>query len=222
MVFTDNSEDTYDTVLVAVGRTADTEKLGLENVNIKTNPKGKIPTKFEQTACPNIYAIGDVMENCPELTPVAIQAGVHLARRLFSGSKEPMDYRNICTTVFTPIEYSTVGYSEDAAIETFGAENIDVYHKFFGVLEWSLAEQRDFQAFCKVVVNKLENEKVLGIHYVGPNAGEVMQGFGVAVKKGIVFEDLKETVGIHPTTAEELVTLTVTKASGGNAKAGGC
>lgn len=222
VTFSDDSEDIYDTVLVAIGRSADTAKLGLENVGIKTNPKnGKIPAKFEQTSCPNIYAIGDVMEGCPELTPVAIQAGVILARRLFGGSNEAMDYKNVCTTVFTPIEYGTVGYSEDEAYEVFGKTNVEVYHKSFIPLEWSISESRHHSAFTKVVVDKT-CDKVLGIHYLGPSAGEVLQGYGVAVKKGITFQDLQDTVGIHPTSSEEIVTLSVTKSSGKDASAGGC
>lgn len=224
VTFSDDTQDVYDTVLVAIGRSADTGKLGLENVGIVANQKnGKIPTTFEQTAAPNIYAIGDVMENCPELTPVAVQSGIALSRRLFGGSKEPMDYKNICTTVFTPIEYGTVGYSEEEAAEKFGAENVDVYHKSFLPLEWSITESRSHhQAFTKVIVDKSNNGKVLGIHFLGPSAGEVMQGFGVAVRKGITFADLEDTVGIHPTSAEEIVTLTVTKRSGKDAAAGGC
>lgn len=224
VTFSDNSQDVYDTVLVAIGRSADTPNLGLENVGIKTNWKnGKIPTTNEQTSCSNIYAIGDVMEGCPELTPVAIEAGLSLTRRLFGGSKEPMDYKNVCTTVFTPIEYGTVGYSEDEAIEKFGKENIEVYQKFFMPLEWSLSDARSrHNAFTKVIVDKTENEKVLGIHFLGPNAGEVMQGYGAAIKKGLTFKDLVGTVGIHPTSAEEIVTLTVTKSSGEDASAGGC
>ncbi len=168
-------------------------------------------------------AIGDVMENCPELTPVAIQAGLSLSRRLFGTSKEPMDYKNICTTVFTPLEYGTVGYSEDEAMEIFGKENIEVYHKSFVPLEWSISESRSHhQGFTKVVVDKSNNSKVLGIHFLGPSAGEVMQGYGTAMKKGITFEDLENTVGIHPTSAEEIVTLSVTKSSGADAAAGGC
>lgn len=223
VTFSDDSQDVYDTVLVAIGRSADTEKLGLENVNIATNSRnGKIPTVHEQTTCPNIYAIGDVMENCPELTPVAIQAGLALSRRLFGKSKEPMDYKNICTTVFTPIEYGTVGYSEDEAIEKFEKENIEVYHKSFVPLEWSISENRSHhEGFTKVIVDK-NTDKVLGIHFLGPAAGEVMQGFGAAVKKGLTFHDLEETVGIHPTSAEEIVTLSVTKSSGEDAAAGGC
>jgi len=143
VTFSDGSDDVYDTVLAAVGRTADTAKLGLETVNVDTNAKNrKIVTKFEQSSCPNIYAVGDVMDGCPELTPVAIQAGVALARRLFGGSKEPMDYINICTTVFTPIEYSCVGLSEEDAIEKFGEDGIEVYHREFLPLEWSLSQAR--------------------------------------------------------------------------------
>jgi len=224
VTFSDGAQDIFDTVLVAIGRSADTEKLGLDNVGIKpVERNGKISTKFEQTCTPNIYAIGDVMENCPELTPVAIQAGLSLSRRLFGKSKEPMDYRNICTTVFTPIEYGTVGYSEEEAEEAFSKANIEVYHKSFVPLEWSISDHRSkHECFTKVIVDKSDNQKVLGIHYLGPNAGEVMQGFGTAMKKGINFADLEDTVGIHPTSAEEIVTLSVTKSSGADAAAGGC
>lgn len=134
-----------------------------------------------------------------------------------------MDYVNVCTTVFTPIEYSCVGYSEDDAIEKFGLDNIEVYHREFMPLEWSISYGRS-ESFCfaKVIVEKTKPERVLGIHYVGPNAGEVMQGFGSAMRCGVTFPQLKNTVGIHPTSAEEIVTLTVTKSSGEDAAAGGC
>ncbi|KAL3909564.1 MAG: hypothetical protein SGILL_008037, partial [Bacillariaceae sp.] len=175
--FSDGSEDVFDTVLCAVGRTADTSKLGLEKVNVATNPKNrKILAKYEQSSCPNIYAVGDVMEGCPELTPVAIQAGISLSRRLFGGSMEPMDYVNICTTVFTPLEYACVGLSEDDALAKYGEGNIEVYHREFLPLEWSISQSRhDSNAFAKIVVDKSPKQNVLGIHYAGPNAGEVMQ-----------------------------------------------
>jgi pyruvate/2-oxoglutarate dehydrogenase complex dihydrolipoamide dehydrogenase (E3) component len=157
------------------------------------------------------------------LTPVAIQAGVSLARRLFGGSKEPMDYVNICTTVFTPIEYACVGLSEDDAIAKYGADGVEVYHREFTPLEWSLSQARhNANAFTKVVVEKSSEERVLGIHFVGPNAGEVMQGYGVSMKSGLSFKSLTDTVGIHPTSAEEIVGLSITKSSGGDAAAGGC
>jgi thioredoxin reductase (NADPH) len=217
--FSDGSEDVFDTVLGAVGRTADTEKLGLEKVNVAVNPKNrKVLAKFEQSSCPNIYAVGDVMEGCPELTPVAIQAGISLARRLFGESTEPMDYINVCTTVFTPLEYACVGLSEDDAIAKYGQDGIEVYHREFLPLEWSISLNRhDSNAFAKIVVDKSAKEKVLGIHYVGPNAGEIMQGYGVSMKRGLTYRELTETVGIHPTSSEEIVTLSITKSSGEDA-----
>ena len=217
--FSDGTQDTYNTVLTAIGRHADTEKLGLDKIGVEVNPKNKrILGKHEQTKCPNVYAIGDVLDGTPELTPVAIQAGILLSRRLFGGSKEPMDYRNVCTTVFTPIEYSCVGYSEDEAIEKFGEAAIVVYHREFLPLEWSLSLGRghDF-AYTKIIVDKTPQENVLGMHFVGPNAGEVMQGYGVAMKQGMTFKSLIDTVGIHPTSSEEIVTLSVTKSSGEDA-----
>jgi thioredoxin reductase (NADPH) len=132
-----------------------------------------------------------------------------------------MDYVNICTTVFTPIEYSCVGLSEDDAIEKYGADGIEVYHREFLPLEWSLSQSHS-TAFTKVVVDKSKEENVLGIHYLGPNAGEVMQGYGVAMKQGLKFKDLIDTVGIHPTSSEEICTLSITKSSGQDAAAGGC
>ena len=223
VTFSNGESEEYDTVLGAIGRSGDTGKLGLDKVGIQVNPKNaKIAAKYEQTSTPNIYVIGDVMDGCPELTPVAIHAGKALARRLFGGSTAPMDYRNICTTVFTPLEYGTVGYSEDDAIAEFGKENLDVYHKYFVPLEWSISPSRgEHQGFCKAIVDK-HTGKVLGLHYLGPNAGEVMQGFGTAMKLGCTFDDIIETVGIHPTTAEEFTTLSITKASGDDAAAAGC
>jgi thioredoxin reductase (NADPH) len=224
VTFSNDETEEFDTVLAAIGRMGDTEKLGLENVGISVNPNNsKISAKLEQSSVPNIYVIGDVMDGCPELTPVAIHAGRMLSRRLFGGLPTAfMDYRNVCTTVFTPIEYGTVGYSEDDAKAEYGEENLEVYHKYFIPLEWSLSHSRaEHQGFCKAIVEKA-TRKVLGLHYLGPNAGEVMQGFGTAMKLGCKFEDIIETVGIHPTTAEEFTTLSITKESGADAKASGC
>jgi thioredoxin reductase (NADPH) len=134
-----------------------------------------------------------------------------------------MDYVNVCTTVFTPIEYACVGLSEDNAIAQHGEENIEVYHREFQPLEWSLSMSRSHStAFCKAIVDKTDNEKILGIHFVGPNAGEVMQGFGAAMKNGLTYKTLADTVGIHPTSAEEIVSLAISKRSGEDAAAAGC
>ena len=121
------------------------------------------------------------------------------------------------------MEYGTVGYSEEEAKEKFGEDNIEVYHSEFVPLEWTLSEHRSkHNAFVKVVVDKSDDERVLGLHFLGPNAGEVTQGFGVAMKKKMTFGDLSETVGIHPTSAEEFTTLSVTKSSGEDCSAKGC
>jgi pyruvate/2-oxoglutarate dehydrogenase complex dihydrolipoamide dehydrogenase (E3) component len=113
--------------------------IGLENVSVELAKNGKvIVNDKEETNVPGIYAIGDILYERLELTPVAIQAGKFLSRRLFGGSFEKMDYDKVATTVFTPIEYSACGYSEEAAEAKFGKDNIEVYHRKFWPLEWSL------------------------------------------------------------------------------------
>jgi len=142
--------------------------------------------------------------------------------RLFGGSTEEMDYRNVATTIFTPLEYGCVGYSEDDALTKFDEKEIEVFHSSFTPLEWTLPPERSHSnAFAKVIVLK-SSGKVIGIHYLGPNAGEVIQGYGAAVKAGITYAQLIGTVGIHPTVSEELTTLTVSKSSGASAKKTGC
>lgn len=216
--------EVFDTVLAAIGRVADTSKLGLERVGITPARNGKIPCVDEQTCVPHVYAIGDVMVGCPELTPVAIQAGRLLSNRLFHPTKrEPMDYRNIATTVFTPLEYGCIGLSEEDAIEELGSENVEVYHSAFTPLEWAVVDRRpENQCYAKLVTDKSAGDRVIGLHFLGPNAGEVVQGFAVAMKRGATYHDFNDTVGIHPTTAEEFTTMRVTKSSGESADAEGC
>ena len=127
-----DGSEIFDTVLFAIGRHANTSALNLDAVGIKCEQNGKIKVDdFQQTNIDNIYAIGDVIHGALELTPVAIKAGALLSERLFAGSKKKMDTINVPTTVFTPIEYGSCGYSEQAAKEKFGAENIDTYHTAF-------------------------------------------------------------------------------------------
>lgn len=115
-----NLEEEFDTVLLAIGRSPETHRMNLENVGVKLAKSGKIVVSDdEKSSVDNIYAIGDCAEGRPELTPPAIMAGRLLARRLFNGKNQLMDYSNIATTVFTPIEYGTVGYNEDQAYEKY-------------------------------------------------------------------------------------------------------
>ncbi|XP_075880818.1 thioredoxin reductase 3 isoform X1 [Nelusetta ayraudi] len=217
-------EGEYNTVLIAVGRDACTDKIGLENTEVKVNPKnGKIPVNDEeQTNVPHIYAIGDILEGKLELTPVAIQAGKLLARRLFAGSKLKCDYINVPTTVFTPLEYGACGLSEDRAVELYGQENLEVFHTLFWPLEYTVANRDNNKCYGKVICNKLDSDRVIGFHYLGPNAGEVTQGFSVAMKCGVTKEQLDSTVGIHPTCAEIFTTLEVSKSSGKDVTQAGC
>eukprot|EP01027_Heterolobosea_sp_BB2_P022157 GEZU01032599.1.p2 GENE.GEZU01032599.1~~GEZU01032599.1.p2 ORF type:complete len:504 (+),score=174.12 GEZU01032599.1:256-1767(+) len=215
--------DTFDTVLFAIGREAETKNIGLDKIGIKTNPVGKIAVnKYEQTVVPHIYAIGDVLANNLELTPVAIQAGVLLARRLYGGSQKLMDYINVPTTVFTPLEYGCVGLSEDAAVEAYGLENLKIYHSYMTPLEWTVPHRPDNKCYMKLICNAQDNEKVLGFHVLGPNAGEITQAVAVAMRLGVTKQDFDDTVGIHPTLAEEMTLLSIDKASGKDAKKTGC
>ena len=159
-----------------------------------------------------------------ELTPVAIKAGQLLVNRLYGGSEKQMDYQMVPTTVYTPLEYGMVGLSEDAAIAEFGEENVEVYHQYFKPLEWRLVYPRrsDFACYAKLICHKQDSERVLGLHVCGPNAGEMTQGFAVAIRMGATKEDFDSTVGIHPTTVETFMTMRVTKRSGESAEATAC
>ncbi|EGZ27344.1 hypothetical protein PHYSODRAFT_348901 [Phytophthora sojae] len=221
----ESCEEAFDTVLNATGRDPDVAKLGLDKARVKLNEKtGRIWVKNEQTSTPNIYAIGDVID-APELTPVAIQAGRLLSRRLYNNSTAQMDYDKICTAVFTPIEYGCCGLSEEDSKERYGEDNIEVYHKNFVPLEWSLSEETRTAAescYLKVICDKTRDKFVVGFHYLGPNAGEVTQAMGLAMKLGFTYDQMVDTVGIHPTTAETFTTLEITKSSGGTTTGGGC
>uniref|UniRef100_A0A8C9MHH1 Thioredoxin reductase 1, cytoplasmic n=1 Tax=Serinus canaria TaxID=9135 RepID=A0A8C9MHH1_SERCA len=214
----------YDTVLLAIGRDPCTRKIGLDKVGVNINEKtGKIPVNDEeQTNVPYIYAVGDILQDKLELTPVAIQAGRLLVRRLYAGATTKCDYLNVPTTVFTPLEYGACGYSEETAVEKFGEENIEVYHSHFWPLEWTVPSRDNNKCYAKIICNIQDNERVIGFHVLGPNAGEVTQGFAAAIKCGLTKEQLDSTVGIHPICAEVFTTLSVTKRSGRNTAVSGC
>ncbi|KAJ7309686.1 hypothetical protein JRQ81_007745 [Phrynocephalus forsythii] len=216
--------DEFDTVMWAVGRAPDTKTLNLEVAGVKTNAEtGKILVDArETTSVPHIYAIGDITEGRPELTPTAIAAGKCLARRLFGQSAELMDYDNVPTTVFTPLEYGCVGLSEETATDRFGSENIEVYHAFYKPLEFTVAEREAAQCYIKMVCLRQEEQRILGLHFIGPNAGEVIQGFALGIKCGATYSQMMKTVGIHPTCAEEVTKLHITKRSGADPTVTGC
>ena len=230
-VFGSEFDAEFDTVVLAVGRHAVTEGLNLGAAGVECNPKnGKIPCVDEQSNVPHIFAIGDVLDTRQELTPVAIKAGMRLVRRIFAGAKEKMDYDLVPTTVFTPLEYGCIGMSEELAIETYGEANVEVYQSYFKPLEWTVnheehdgvAHREDNACYSKLITNLADGERVVGFHYVGPNAGEVTQGYAVAMKMGATKSDFDNTVGIHPTVSEEFTLLSITRRSGVDASKKGC
>ena len=231
--FTDGRVESgeYDTVLIATGRDVCTKEMGLDTTGVALNPKnGKIKTVNEQTNVPHIYAIGDVIDGdalsppsaLTELTPVAIQAGKLLADRLYNGKLEQMDYAGVPTTVYTPLEYGCVGLTEEEAEAKLGADNLEVYHSYFKPLEWTVPHRGDNACYAKLLCDKNDDERVVGLHVCGPNAGEMTQGFAVALKCGAKKADFDRTVGIHPTNVEQFTTLHVTKSSGASAETTGC
>eukprot|EP00741_Cyanophora_paradoxa_P023326 tig00000254_g22533.t1 len=228
----------FDTVLFATGRTPDVKGLNLDAAGVKTLKSGKIPVEDERTNVEHIFAVGDVIPTRQELTPVAIKAGEMLARRLFAGSTQVLDYHLVPTAVFTPVEYGCVGYSEEEAERLYGKQNVETYLSEFMTLEFGATHRKKaksaivdelddaMQPMClaKLVCLK-ENgvERVIGFHFVGPNAGEVTQGFALALKLGATKKDFDNLVGIHPTDAEVFCALSITRSSGEDFRAsGGC
>lgn len=193
-----------DCILSAIGRVPNTEGLNLEEVGIKTEENGQIfINENYQTSVPNIYALGDVA-NQWNLTPVATAEGQALARRLFGGQQDAkVAYENIATAIFSRPPIATVGYSEKQAKEK-GFE-VEVFTTRFRSMKYILAE-RDEKIFMKLVVDK-KTDKVLGVHMIGLDAPEIMQGFAVALNAGATKADFDRTIGIHPTSAEEFVTM---------------
>jgi len=214
----------FNTVIFAVGRTADTDLLNLDAVGVKVDPDTKkiIADAGERSSAQHVYAIGDVLHDGPELTPVAIQAGKLLARRIVGSSKALTNYNLVPTTVFTPIEYGCCGLSEEEALEKYGEGAIEVYHGNHWPLEWTVAHRPENACYVKLIVNVEDDERVVGFHYLGPNAGEVTQGFAGMLKLNATKADIEDLIGIHPTCAEIFTTLVVTKSSGADASASGC
>ncbi|XP_059490881.1 thioredoxin reductase 1, cytoplasmic-like [Neocloeon triangulifer] len=214
----DGSEyvDEFNTVIFAIGRDACTPSLNLDQFGVKFNPSnGKIiADEREKSTVDHIHAIGDVIDGKLELTPVAIQAGKLLVRRLYTTSEVLTDYVNVPTTVFTPLEYGCVGLSEEDALAKYGPENIEVYHTHFQPLEYTLSKRDEFKSYGKLVCVKNEKNRVVGFHVLGPNAGEITQGYALGIKLGATKADFANLIGIHPTCAENFTTMDISKASG--------
>ena len=191
-----------DLIMYATGRRPKTASLGLDNLGIELDRASAIVVNDRyQTSVSNIYAIGDVT-NRVNLTPVAIAEGMILANALFNSKFNAMDYGNIPTAVFSHPPIGTVGLTEEQAR---GQGDIDVYVSRFRPMKHTLSG-RDEQALMKLIVDQA-SDRVVGLHMVGPDSPEIAQGFGVAMKAGATKAQFDGTVGIHPTAAEELVTM---------------
>lgn len=199
---TNGKEYTVEQVMFATGRAANSKDLGLEDLGVKLGRQGEIEVdEYSQTAVPSIYAIGDVT-NRVNLTPVAIREGMAFVETVFKGNPTPVDHDMIPSAIFTQPEMGTVGLSEEAAREQ---EPIEVYCTSFRPMQTAFIGKPD-RVLMKLIVSQ-ESRKVLGCHIVAPQAGEMIQLAGIAVKMGATKEDFDRVVAVHPTMSEELVTM---------------
>ncbi len=197
----------YDAVIWAIGRLPNTASLGLDHVGVDTDQGGYISTdEYQNTVVKGVYAVGDVTGRA-QLTPVAIAAGRRLADRLFDGKvNAKVDYSLIPTVVFSHPPIGTIGLTEQQAIDQYGAADLKIYRSEFTNMLYAVSEHKS-PTIMKLICQG-ENQKVVGLHIVGEGADEMLQGFAVAIKMGATKADFDQTIAIHPTASEELVTMT--------------
>jgi glutathione reductase (NADPH) len=196
-----------DTLVWAIGREPATDNINIAATGITLDKRGFIPTdKFQNTEVDGIYAVGDNTGRA-QLTPVAVAAGRRLCERLFNNKpNEHLDYSGIATVVFSHPVIGTVGLTEDEAIAQYGKDNIKVYNSQFTALYQAITEDYRDPTRMKLICAGPE-EQVVGLHSIGFGSDELLQGFAVAMKMGATKTDFDNTVAIHPTSAEEFVTM---------------
>jgi glutathione reductase (NADPH) len=203
VTLTDGSEIHTDLVFMAVGRRPATVGLGLEQAGVETGANGEIVVDdFSRTNVSSVWAVGDVTGRM-ELTPVAIREGHAFADTEFGNAPRTMDHENVATAVFTQPEVGTVGLAEHEAREVHG--DIVVYKTHFRPMRNALSGS-DVRVFMKVIVRR-DDQRVVGVHIIGPEAGEMIQMLAIAVKIGATKQQFDQTCAVHPTMAEEIVTL---------------
>lgn len=199
-----------DHLIWAIGRSPEVEDLGLDKAGVKQNEKGQIiADEYQNTNIENIYSLGDVVGKV-ELTPVAIAAGRKLSDRLFGPEKfkdAKLDYNLIPSVVFAHPEIGSIGLTEPEAIEKYGKDSLKIYNTSFTAMYYAMMEPEDKGPTKYKLICQGPDEKVVGLHILGLGSGEMLQGFGVAIKMGATKADFDSCVAIHPTSAEELVTL---------------
>eukprot|EP00246_Nothoceros_aenigmaticus_P000782 TRINITY_DN11011_c0_g1_i1.p1 TRINITY_DN11011_c0_g1~~TRINITY_DN11011_c0_g1_i1.p1 ORF type:complete len:588 (-),score=109.36 TRINITY_DN11011_c0_g1_i1:701-2395(-) len=200
---TNEGTETADCVMFATGRAPNTKNLGLETVDVKVDKKGAIEVdEYSSTSVDSIWAIGDVT-NRLNLTPVALMEGMAFSKTVFGNQKTKTDHKNVPSAVFTNPPIGTVGLTEAEAVEQYG--DVDIFTSNFRAMKSTLSGLPD-RTFMKIIVDA-ETDRVLGMHICGDEAAEMLQGFAVAVKAGLKKSHLDQTIGIHPSSAEELVTM---------------
>jgi len=202
-VFSDGREKEFDLVMNAVGRIPYTWDLGLEAAGVTLAEDGAVVVdEYSRSSVDHIYAVGDVT-NRVNLTPVALMEGEAFARSVFGDQPTPVDHRWVASAVFSQPPVGTVGLSEAEARAQYA--NIEVYRSGFTPLKHTLTGRAE-NSLMKLIVDA-DTRRVVGLHMVGSDAAEVVQGFAVAIKMGATKEQFDATIGIHPTAAEEFVTL---------------
>ena len=190
-----------DVVLIATGRRPKTDGLGLESAGIALGPKGEIPVdEFSKTACDSMYAVGDVTDRV-QLTPIAIREGHAFADTVFGGTPRSIAYDCVPSAVFSQPPLASVGLTEGEARNRYG--NVKVYSSDFRPMKNVFAERHE-RGLYKLVVDA-SSDRILGIHMIGPEAPEILQGAAIAVRAGLTKADFDATVALHPSMAEELV-----------------
>ena len=203
VTLTDGQSIAADVVLYATGRRPNTQGLGLEAAGVALAEDGAVEVnEHYETSVPSILAVGDVT-NRVNLTPVALAEGMSVARRLFGGPRSTVDYDFIPTAIFSQPPIGTVGYSEEEARTRFG--QIKVYTSSFTPLRYTVSQEKE-RAFMKMIVSA-QDDRVVGLHMCGEDAGEIIQGFAVALRAGATKQQFDTTIGIHPSAAEEFVTM---------------
>ena len=200
--FADGSQQTTGLVMYATGRVPKTQELGLEDAGVETGQRGEILVDARsQTNIGNIYAVGDVTERA-QLTPVAIREGAAFAETVFNDNPQQVDHSLIPTAVFSQPPIGTIGMGEEEA-QAAGLD-FDVYATTFRAMKNTLSGSEE-KTLMKLLVEKA-SDKIIGLHIVGPDSGEMIQAFGVAVTMGATKAQFDATIAVHPTAAEELVT----------------
>lgn len=199
----DGEQNLYDMVLYATGRKPKVDGLGIENTKVKLSQSGAIEVDDHyRTSESSIFAVGDVIDRV-QLTPVALAEGMYVAHTLFDDGYKSLNYDNIPTAVFTQPSIGTVGMTEQQA--RADGYKVTIFKSTFAPMKYSFKQKKE-KSLMKLIVDS-DTDKVLGAHMVGPEAGEIIQGVGIALSMGATKQQFDQTFGIHPTSAEEFVTM---------------